>query len=173
MAKKKADTEQTEEALTPISPPPWGPPSGCVCIQLESLEQASLILGSLPTEARLADSGAYVRSDDGRHSLVLPSEWEEEARQILEDPGAHEDSSCPVDEIETAYLRAALAEEGKLQEFDDEMRKLGAGALVLWQSLPTYRRSGRDLISACGSVGLTVGSVFRRAYALKTGLYQA
>lgn len=73
----------------------------------------------------------------------------------------------PPDETHAAWLRAALAEAGKLDAVDAAVEAAGPVKLALWQYATTIRRDDPDVMAIAGALKIDLAALFLRADAIR------
>ena len=66
-------------------------------------------------------------------------------------------------EIHIAWLRAALAEEGVLDDVNAAVASAGAVKQALWEYATTIRRADPDVVAIAGALSLDLDALFIRA----------
>lgn len=66
-------------------------------------------------------------------------------------------------EIHIAWLRAALAEDGALDDVNAAVASAGAVKLALWEYATTIRRADPDVVAIAGVLSLDLDALFIRA----------
>lgn len=66
-------------------------------------------------------------------------------------------------EIHVAWLRAALAEDGVLDDVNAAVAAAGAVKLALWEYATTIRRNDPDVVAIAGALSLDLDALFIRA----------
>jgi len=135
-----------------------------VKIAMASPADAEIIIGNLPASIRNdLISGPFV---DASGVLNVPSDAEDQARLIAANIDEYASNAWPVEQVHIAWLKAALAEAGKLDAVNAAVSKSGPVSSALWEYATTIRADDRDVVAIAAALRLDLTAMFRRAHAL-------
>lgn len=136
-----------------------------VRIELADPADAEIIIGNLPAAIRNdLFAGPHIDLDG---NLAVPEAVADIARAVAADIEGHRATAWPVETVHIAWLKAALAEAGKLEAVNAAVAKAGPVQAALWEYATTINASDKDVVAIAAAMKLDLPALFRRADALR------
>lgn len=136
-----------------------------VAIHLSAPADADIIIGNLPANIRSNPFDGPFLDFDG--VLHVPACVAALARAIAADIEGYRPTAWAETEVHAAWLKAALAEIGKLDAVNAATVKAGAVPAALWATATTIRADDRDVIAVARALDIDLPTLFRRAASLR------
>lgn len=124
------------------------------------------------TSARWADAGqTIIAAEIGGRALLVPDDMANADRQAIAAAGITIAAHVPPQAdraIHKAWLRAALADIGRIAELDAAVQSAGPVPWELWSNATTISQDDPDVTAIAAALNIDLAAVFTAARAIRT-----